>query len=164
VGLQPVSVALKFGFLAVLYLFLMWVAWSALRDLRRNSVGQTVHDPGPPPDATGMYAADAALSDGELDGFDPRLVIERAPGHQPGMAYGLAHGATLGRGEVEIHLEDPFASSEHARIFREGRLLVIEDLGSTNGTFLNEEPLTGPQPLHPGDHIRIGDSEFSYQQ
>ena len=43
-------------------------------------------------------------------------------------------------------------------------MLVIEDLGSTNGTYLNEEPLTGPQPLHPGDRIRIGDSEFSYVQ
>jgi pSer/pThr/pTyr-binding forkhead associated (FHA) protein len=43
-------------------------------------------------------------------------------------------------------------------------VLVIEDLGSTNGTYLNEEPLDGPQPLHPGDRIRIGDSEFSYLQ
>jgi pSer/pThr/pTyr-binding forkhead associated (FHA) protein len=42
--------------------------------------------------------------------------------------------------------------------------LVIEDLGSTNGTYLNEEPLTGPQPLHAGDRIRIGDSEFEYLQ
>jgi pSer/pThr/pTyr-binding forkhead associated (FHA) protein len=41
---------------------------------------------------------------------------------------------------------------------------VIEDLGSTNGTYLNGEPLRGPQPLHPGDRIKIGDSEFSYLQ
>jgi pSer/pThr/pTyr-binding forkhead associated (FHA) protein len=41
---------------------------------------------------------------------------------------------------------------------------VLEDLGSTNGTYLNDEPLRGPAPLHPGDRIRIGDSEFSYQQ
>ena len=43
-------------------------------------------------------------------------------------------------------------------------MVVIEDLGSTNGTYLNEEPLSGPQPLHDGDRIRIGDSEFSYLQ
>ena len=43
-------------------------------------------------------------------------------------------------------------------------MVVIEDLGSTNGTYLNEEPLGGPQPLHAGDRIRIGDSEFSYLQ
>ncbi|MBV9465445.1 MAG: FHA domain-containing protein, partial [Solirubrobacterales bacterium] len=35
---------------------------------------------------------------------------------------------------------------------------------STNGTYLNEQPLTGPQPLHSGDRIRIGDCEFSYLQ
>jgi pSer/pThr/pTyr-binding forkhead associated (FHA) protein len=43
-------------------------------------------------------------------------------------------------------------------------VVVIEDLGSTNGTYLNEQPLNGPQPLHPGDRIRIGDCEFSYLQ
>ena len=65
---------------------------------------------------------------------------------------------------VEIRLDDPFASSRHARITRQGHVVVIEDLGSTNGTYLNEEPLNGPQPLHAGDRIRIGDSEFSYLQ
>ena len=55
-------------------------------------------------------------------------------------------------------------SSRHARILREGHVLMIEDLGSTNGTYLNEEPLSGPQPLYDGDRIRIGDSEFSYLQ
>ena len=45
---------------------------------------------------------------------------------------------------------------------RQGGIVVLEDLGSTNGTYLNEELLTGPQPLHPGDRVRIGDSEFTY--
>jgi pSer/pThr/pTyr-binding forkhead associated (FHA) protein len=90
--------------------------------------------------------------------------VESAPGHESGVAYELAEGATLGRGDVEIRLEDPFASSRHAQISREGLVVVIEDLGSTNGTYLNEQPLSGPQPLHDGDRIRIGDSEFSYLQ
>ena len=85
-------------------------------------------------------------------------------GHESGVAYDLTEGATLGRGDVEIRLDDPFASSRHARISREGHVVVIEDLGSTNGTYLNEQPLNGPQPLHDGDRIRIGDSEFSYLQ
>src|SRR3712207_7234267 len=62
------------------------------------------------------------------------LVVERAPGHQSGSRYDLSTGATLGRGDVEIVLEDPFASSRHARIERQGGVMVIEDLGSTNGT------------------------------
>jgi hypothetical protein len=161
--LEPVSVALKFGFLAVLYLFLLWVAWSALRDMRRGERGQVRSSPSAPVDGgTSMYDA-AAVFDAAADGFEPRLLVERAPGHQSGVAYDIPEtGATLGRGEVEIQLEDPFASARHARITRQGHVLVIEDLGSTNGTYLNGEPLSGPQPLHPGDRIRIGDSEFSY--
>jgi pSer/pThr/pTyr-binding forkhead associated (FHA) protein len=162
--LQPVSVALKFGFLVVLYLFLIWVVWSALRDLRRSSA-VIAPDQAPPPDATGMYAAADGLGDGHFDEIEPRLTVERANGHPAGVAYEIPRsGATLGRGDVEIKLDDPFASSRHARISQQGHVFVLEDLGSTNGTYLNDEPLDGPQPLHPGDRIRIGDSEFSYQQ
>ena len=152
--LEPVSVGLKFGFLIVLYLFLIWVAWSATRDLRRGR-GRAVEADRPSPDATGMY--DAAHGLGEVDEFEPRLLVEHATGHESGIAYDLIDGATLGRGNVEIRLDDPFASSRHARISREGHVVVIEDLGSTNGTYLNDDPLTGPQPLHDGDRIRIGD-------
>jgi hypothetical protein len=161
--LEPVSVGLKFGFLAVLYLFLLWVARSALRDLRRSTRDGRVEAALPLSDATGMYAASAGLA-ADVAEFEPRLLVERASGHQTGVAYDLLDGATLGRGDVEIKLDDPFASSRHARITRQGNVLVLEDLGSTNGTYLNEEPLNGPQPLHPGDHIRIGDCEFSYLQ
>jgi len=160
--LQPVSVGLKFGFLAVLYLFLVWVTWSAIRDLRRGRSAPATPDRAPASEETGMYDAAAAHNGGE--DFEPRLLVERAAGHESGVAYDLTEGAVLGRGDVEIRLEDPFASSRHARISREGRVLVIEDLGSTNGTYLNEEPLSGPQPLYDGDRIRIGDSEFSYLQ
>ena len=163
--LEPVSVALKFGFLAILYLFLLWVAWSALRDMRRGDRA-SVHSPqaAPVDGGTSMYDA-AEVFDGSADGAEPRLLVERAPGHQSGVAYDIPDsGAILGRGDVEIQIEDPFASSRHARITRQGHVLVIEDLGSTNGTYLNGSPLSGPQPLHPGDRIRIGDSEFSFLQ
>jgi FHA domain len=163
--LAPVSVGLKFGFLIVLYLFLLWVAWSALRDLRRGREGVVRADQAAPYDATGMYPAAEGLSEFDGDGFEPRLLVQRAPGHEMGSSYEIpSRGATLGRGDVEIRLDDPFASAHHARISREGHVVVIEDLGSTNGTYLNEQQLTGPQPLHPGDRIRIGDSEFSYEQ
>jgi hypothetical protein len=161
--LEPVSVAVKFAFLVVLYLFLLWVAWSALRDLRRGRQGVVSPGREAPSDATGMHSASDALIDSGLD-TEPRLLVERAPGHESGVAYELDASVTLGRGDVEIRLDDPFASSRHARISRQGPVVVIEDLGSTNGTYLNEELLTGPQPLHDGDKIRIGDSEFSYMQ
>ncbi len=98
------------------------------------------------------------------------MVVERAPGHEPGMIYdldGLHPGGcdiVFGRGDTaEIRLNDPFASSRHARMYEQGHILVIEDLGSTNGTYLNEELLDGPRPLHPGDRVRIGDSEFAFE-
>jgi pSer/pThr/pTyr-binding forkhead associated (FHA) protein len=162
--LEPVSVALQFGFLAVLYLFLLWVSRSALRDLRRTGTARpSVAGPigAPAPDATGVYSASQVQGgDGEVE---PRLIVERAPGHTPGMEYDVGEGAVMGRGDqAEIRLEDPFASSRHARLVRQGGIVVLEDLGSTNGTYLNEELVSGPQPLHPGDRVRIGDSEFTY--
>ncbi len=166
-SLAPVSVMLKFGFLAVIYLFLLWVSRSALRDLRLGAGGRSPGlAPGrtePPADATGLHSA-SALGPPDLAGRAPRMVVERAPGHEPGMIYDLGGDIVFGRGDrAEIRLQDPFASSSHARIYEQGRILVIEDLGSTNGTYLNEELLDGPRPLHPGDRVRIGDSEFSFE-
>jgi pSer/pThr/pTyr-binding forkhead associated (FHA) protein len=163
---DPVSVALKFGFLAVLYLFLLWISRNALKDLKRTSVTTAAPGYAPqavaPADATGIYSASKQGQIPEVD-LDPRLVVERAPGHVPGMEYEVGEGAIMGRGDqAEIRLEDPFASSRHARLIRQGAVIVLEDMGSTNGTYLNEELLSGPQPLHPGDRVRIGDSEFTY--
>jgi hypothetical protein len=162
--LEPVSVALKFGFLVVLYLFLLWVTRSARRDLRGGAPAAERAAPGAvPPDATGMHSA-STLGSADLSNRAPRLVVERAPGHDPGMIYDLDGELVLGRGDrAEIRLEDPFASSRHAHIYEQGNILVVEDLGSTNGTYLNEELLETPRPLHPGDRLRIGDSEFAFE-
>jgi pSer/pThr/pTyr-binding forkhead associated (FHA) protein len=166
-SLEPISVALKYGFLAVLYLFLLWVARSAVRDLRgpggRGAPPAGDADRMPPQDATGLYSASA------VHGYDvsrraPRLVVEHAPGHDPGMIYDLEGDIILGRGDhAQIRLEDPYASARHAHIFEQGGILAIEDLGSTNGTYLNEELLESPRPLHPGDRVRIGDSELTFE-
>jgi pSer/pThr/pTyr-binding forkhead associated (FHA) protein len=164
--LAPVSVALKFGFLAVLYLFVLWVSRSARRDLRRGdavlSAERGVEAPPPPADATGLYSASSAAAD--VAHRSPQLVVARAPGHEEGMIYDVDGDLVLGRGDrAEIRLEDPFASSRHARVFLQGNAVVVEDLGSTNGTYLNEEVLQTPRPLHPGDRVRIGDSEFTFE-
>ena len=156
--LQPTAVALQAAFLVVLFLFVAWVVRSALRDLRRPDEQRWAGAAAPPPpasDATGLHQA--------LGVRDPRLIVERAPGHTPGMEYEIGEGAVLGRGDqAEIRLDDPFASGRHARLTRQGPVVVLEDLGSTNGTYLNEELVGGPQPLHQGDRVRIGDSEFTF--
>jgi len=156
-NLAPVSVALKFGFLVVLYLFLLWVARSATRDLRGGQRPLLAADSA----ATGFHSATAPLHAAR----EARLVVERAPGHTPGMIYDIGEGAVLGRGDgAEIRLDDPFASSRHAQLVLQAGTVVLEDLGSTNGTYLNEELLAGPSPLHNGDRVRIGDSEFTYEE
>ena len=155
--LDPVAVALKFGFLAVLYLFLLWMARSALKDLRRSASDA----PDPVADATGMHTAGSPARPGGT----PKLRVGSGAGLRIGAAYDLSDGALLGRGDqADIVLEDSFASSRHARLVPHGDVIVLEDLGSTNGTYLNDEPLRGPQPLHPGDRIRIGDSAFTFER
>ena len=172
-SLAPVSVALKFGFLVILYLFVLWVARSARRDLRAGAPFAADRRPGEsssegpsqpiPADATGFYSA-SSLGSAGVAHDTPRLVVERAPGHDPGMIYDLDDDIVLGRGDrAEIRLEDPFASARHARIYAQGNIMVIADLESTNGTYLNEELLQTPRPLHPGDRVRIGDSEFAFE-
>jgi hypothetical protein len=159
--LDPVAVALKFGFLLVLYLFLLWTMRSAWRDLRRTAEAGV---PGPArDDATGMHVASRGLDVGAAG--QPLLRVATGAGLRSGAAYDLSEGALLGRGDqADIMLEDSFASSRHARLVPHGDVMVLEDLGSTNGTYLNGEPLRGPQPLHAGDTIRIGDSEFTFER
>ena len=110
-----------------------------------------------------MHHATAGLSEGSEGA--PRLRVANAAGLRAGSAYDLSDGALLGRGDsADIRLQDTFASSAHARLVPQGEVIVLEDLGSTNGTYLNGEPLRGPQPLHVGDSIRIGDSEFTFER
>jgi hypothetical protein len=170
VQLDPVAVALKFGFLIVLYLFLIWMARSALKDLRGGASGAREAAPSVDyEDATGLHVASAGLGGQPRDGIDPtrppKLRVHMAAGLRAGSAYDLSEGALLGRGDgADIRLEDAFASTRHARLVPEGDVIVLEDLGSTNGTYLNGEPLRGPAPLHIGDRIKIGDSEFSFER
>jgi pSer/pThr/pTyr-binding forkhead associated (FHA) protein len=88
-----------------------------------------------------------------------------AMGHEPGSTFDVGHGATLGRSDgADIRVDDPFASSAHARIFSRGDFMYVEDMGSTNGTYLNGRQLRGAERLKVADLIRIGDSEYRYQE
>lgn len=151
---DPISVALKFGFLAVLYLFLLWIARSALKDLR-GAVA-------PAPDATGFHPAPAYRE--AAAGVDAWLVAERGGGLRAGERFDLIGGLSIGRSaEADLRIEDRYASGLHARIFsRDGRT-YIEDMSSTNGTLLNDAPLLGEAELIDGDLVRIGDTELRFE-
>lgn len=162
---EPLAVALKFGFLLVLYLFLLWVARSALRDLSRGV--ETVGGSGgaaSAPEPAGRQR-DEPEGGGLLHAMEPRLEVIAALGYEPGTTFDLRDGATMGRSDhAEIRVDDPFASSAHARVFARGDFMLVEDMGSTNGTYLNGRQLRGAERLKVADVIRIGDSEYRYQE
>jgi len=149
---DPIAVALKFGFLAVLYLFLFWAARSALRDLRTTGA--------PPPEATGFHAA----GQGSPAATDAYLAVMRGGGLEPGERIDLFGGVTIGRSpEADVRIEDKFASGIHARVFSRRSSYFVEDMGSTNGTFHNGARLEGEAPLADLDEVRIGDTEFRFE-
>jgi hypothetical protein len=158
---DPVVVALKFGFLAILYLFLLWIARSSLKDLSRAGGGTAAAEPVEPPSPRRREQALPNLR----AGVEPRLEVVAAMGHDPGTSFDVGNGATLGRSDgADINVDDPFASSAHARIFQRGDYMYLEDMGSTNGTYLNGRQVRTAERLKVSDTIRIGDTEYRYQE
>jgi FHA domain len=120
-------------FLALLYVFLARVVRSLLQDLRA-----------------------AAREPGASSG---RLIVVESPAGEPeqGRSFDLDAITTLGRDvNNAIVIDDPFASSEHAVLTFRGRSWYVEDLGSTNGTFVNGRAVAAVSPLGFGDEVSIG--------
>ena len=141
-GVEPFALsALKYGLLALLFLFI----WRAMRWVVRGlNVDRT-------PAAGAAKGARTAT-------VPPRQsVLEvRADGQKP-RTVRLDGATTMGRApECELRLDDTFVSQQHARIFDRSGDWYVEDLGSTNGTFVNEQKLVAPAMLTPGDKIRVG--------
>jgi hypothetical protein len=123
-------------FLALLYGFLFAVVRILLRDLRTASRGPA-----------------------ELG----RLVVLTSPlgEPQPGASYPLDAVTTLGRDVNNgIVLDDPFASADHAVLTFRGRNWFVEDLSSTNGTYVNGIQVVGVGPLGYGDELQVGEVRF----
>jgi hypothetical protein len=120
-------------FLGLLYLFLFRIARALLGDLRAAA-----REPG-----------------AELG----RLVVVASPAGEPpeGTSLALDAIATIGRDvNNAIVVEDQFVSAEHAILTFRGRAWYVEDLGSTNGTFVNGSPVEGVAPLGFGDVVQVG--------
>ncbi|MBA2241250.1 MAG: FHA domain-containing protein [Solirubrobacterales bacterium] len=151
---EPIAVVLQFGFLAVLYLFLLWVSRSALRELRRTSQ--------PAPEATGLHQAVGPR--GGAAARDAHAVVLGGGGLQAGERFDLFGGLSIGRsGDADVRITDRYASSIHARLYSRGSSYYVEDMNSTNGTFLNGAPFEGERPLSDLDTIRIGDTELRFE-
>lgn len=153
---EPIAVALKFAFLLLLFLFVVWVVRGTLRDMAVGAGAE--FDP--------LLAGGGEHAPIDLRrGVHPRLTVVVARGYEPGSGFDLTSGLTLGRDRpAEVIVEDPFASARHARIVPRGPHNYLEDLGSTNGTYLNGLRVGTAERLAPGDTITIGDTEFRYEE
>ena len=139
---ESVLTILKFCFLALLYLFLWRVVQVVVREMRAPVPGD-----GPAPEPKG----------GRKERRGARLrIIE--PAEQEGEVYPLGEELTVGRGGgCGIVLpDDHFVSTVHARLFRRGDDVFVEDLGSRNGTFVNGETVAAPTRLRRGDRVQFG--------
>jgi hypothetical protein len=150
----------KILFLVVLYLFVFMVIRSAARELRLAAAAQRGRvDLSPFAEAGAAQAAPAGPAAG--DGRWALSVLD-SPVLPGGRSLLLAPGATLRLGrssDNDLHLNDTFVSSHHARMSVTAEGLLLEDLGSTNGTFLNGEEV-GRAWLQPGDEVAVGDTVF----
>ena len=145
---------LKLCLLALLYLFFLRVLWAVWTELREP---KPVRAPLEPPAAGRGRARTKSGGKGtRIQARAARLVVVEPP-EQAGIGYPLADELTLGRAAgCQITLDDTFVSQIHARMFtREGEYLV-EDLGSTNGTYLNRQKVAAPMLMQYGDRLQIG--------
>ncbi len=138
---------LKFVFLAVLWLFfirVMRVAWK-----------EVTAPPVPAPPSPG--AAPRATPGPQPAAQSARFTIVE-PAQRQGRSYELDRELTLGRSSgCDIALaDDSYVSQRHARLYRSEGRVWLEDLGSTNGTYLNSKPVSAPVVLHRGDRLQVG--------
>ena len=136
---------LKFCLLGLVYLFFFRV----LRAVWVEMSGRAPVEAPPP-----RVASAAPASGGRVS----RLrVVE--PQSQRGRAFELGDELTVGRAAgCQITIDDNFVSHLHARVFRRDGQVWIEDLGSTNGTYLNQEKVSAPVLMHKGDRIQVGET------
>ncbi len=85
-----------------------------------------------------------------------RIVL---PPELKGRSFPLTEEVTLGRAAgCQVTLDDTYASQLHARVFQRDGTVYVEDLGSTNGTYLNRRKVTGPMVVQRGDKLQIGNT------
>lgn len=95
----------------------------------------------------------------------PEKVVIHAPDQVKDKSYPLEDELIVGRdSQCQIVITDTYASMIHARIFRKDGKVWLEDMGSTNGTYLNRRKLTSPHPVNRGDKGRIGKTELLFRR
>jgi len=162
---------LNYAFLALLYLFfarVLWAVWSEVRGPRlgvhqpqlHQRVGTDPTAPASRPPAPVKPGKGARAKRGT-----PHRLMVLEPKVRKGAAYPIHGELTLGRApSCAIGLpDDTFASQLHTRVFVVNGAVLVEDLGSTNGTHVNGARVSSPTPLVSGDRLQIGSTIFEAQ-
>ncbi len=179
-----VLLVLKIGILVLLYLFIWQVVKTAVRSVRGGGAATPsatapdvvlpAGDRLPPtftPAERDQRREDRLIERtiaGEKMDFsahiNPRLVVQESPIIPPGVVFPLEGWINVGRAATsDIVLDEQFVSSTHARLVPRGQFYYVEDLGSTNGTFVNEKQVTDAQ-LKMDSRLRIGETTFRYEE
>lgn len=148
---DPVLTLLKYVFLAILYLFFLRVLRAVWVETREPKAAPL--PPIPPPHAEAPARPPAT---GGATGPEKLVVV--SPESMKGLEFPVGAEVTVGRagGCAVLLPDDTFVSQLHARLFRRDKDLFVEDLGSTNGTFLNGRKVSAPVAVRKGDTLQFG--------
>jgi pSer/pThr/pTyr-binding forkhead associated (FHA) protein len=137
---------LKYALLALLYFFIYRAVRSIAVDLSGRRASQPASTSARPPKARTTRGAKTPTS----------LVVHAPEGRRP-KAFRLSGALEIGRAEsCQVRLDDTYASQHHARLSARDGSWFVEDLGSTNGTYVNDRRVQAPVEVRPGDVVRIG--------
>jgi hypothetical protein len=154
-AVETVLLFLKIAFLVLLYLFIWRIVRTASKDLRL------------PQESFILAPSAAAEMRPEPSAEAGRLIVVRSPALDEGDEHAVNSAPlTIGRApQNDLALaDDEFASAKHARVEPRRDGVWVEDIGSTNGTYLNGIRLARARKLTPGDVVRIGETEFRYEE
>ena len=139
---------LRILFIVLLYLFLMQVVIASTRDLRKTATARENSTNQAPPVVGHLIVVDSG----------PSNIL-------PGTRFDLSPQTTIGRGPTNsIQLTDNFISGENTRLWFRNGLWYVQDAGSTNGTFVNNQPAREALAARFGDIIRVGFISFKLAQ
>jgi pSer/pThr/pTyr-binding forkhead associated (FHA) protein len=137
---------LKYVFLAMLYIFVARAVRAVYLELRPAS-----------PRAARQSAAASTRPPSRRARKAPKKAAVVEGGNLKGKSFDLGNELIVGRAEkCHVVLDDTYVSQMHARIFAKDDAYMLEDLGSTNGTYLNRQKVTGPTEVQRGDRVKIG--------
>ena len=161
--MPPIVFTLLQGlFLLLLYIFVARAVRAVVRDVAATPAAQ----PARTAPAASRPAASAGATKGGQKGagtqerpkrIEPRQLVVHSPEGRPQVLTLDGSEITFGRGDqASVPLGDPYTSDRHARVYHDGRRWLVSDLGSTNGTFVNQVKVTAPTPIAAGDQLGIG--------